>query len=116
MSLKNVSKLKLIDLKDLDLQELKHNENMLLMGMRTLEAGQTQQGTTKLKYHCLAENKRHHDKGLKIQIYSFDKTLEIQNLKKGQSIFVKGKLNSYTNTSGNTFYSIYVEKLEEKQR
>jgi hypothetical protein len=111
-----VSKLKITDLKEIDLQSLKHNENLIVMGMRIIEDGQTQKGSGTDKYSSLAENRRHHDKGLKIQIFSFNKALGIQDLRKGQSIFIKGKLNSYTSNSGKTFYSIYVEQLEEKQR
>jgi len=111
-----VSKLNRTDLEEIDLKALKHNENIILMGMRTLESGQIQKGNTGLKYVCLAENKRHHKAGTKIQIFSFDENIGIQNLRKGQSIKIKGRLNSYTGSSGKTFYSIYVEKLEEKKR
>ncbi len=111
-----MSKLKITDLEDLDIKDLKHNENLIFMGMRTLEAGQVHSGNTGVKYVCLAENKRHHAAGTKIQIFSFDKKVGIQNLRSGQLIRIKGKLNSYKGPSGKTFYSIYVEKLEESKK
>ena len=116
MSLKNVSKLRITDLEEINLQDLKHNENLILMGMRTLEDGYVLSGSTGPKYICLAENKRHHKSGTQIQIFSFNETVGVQNLKRGQAIKIKGKLNSYKGSSGKTFYSIYVEKLEENIR
>jgi hypothetical protein len=126
MSLKNVNRSRQItaadskeikdhlDIRDIDLQSLKHNDNILLMGMRSVDHGEEVKGKEKVKYTCLAECRS--TKKVPIQIYSFDKDLGIQNLRKGTSFFVKGKLNYFRTKTNRTFYSIYVEKLEKKKR
>jgi len=92
-----------------ELTELPYNENFIVMGMKAMQAGESKVGSSATKYFCYAECAS--TNRVLIQVFSFDESMGIQDLKKGQKFYVQGKLNYYRSPSRREYFSIYVEKL-----
>jgi hypothetical protein len=94
-----------------EFQKLPLNENYVVMGLRAMTAGESKKGASAVKYYCLAECTS--TNRVLIQVFSFNEELGVQDLKKGQRFFVRGKINYYRHPkTRKEYHSLFVEELE----
>jgi hypothetical protein len=100
---------------EVDLETVKFNENYVVMGMRAMTDGEENKGQSTSKYSVLAECNSHNR--VIIQVFSFDESHGIQNIRKNRRFTVLGKINYYRSKQGSReFHSLYVEKILIKKR
>jgi hypothetical protein len=99
------------------MKESKPNKkvNIVEIDLLAIKDAENHKGSESVRYSCLSQGQTSFSNTFPIMINTFDISLGLQNIKKGDRFFVKGQLNHYRPKNKRyDFYSINITSMELK--